>query len=183
MSKISKDITKEEVLKMEKATDDFILTVEDNTPGVRFNGFKLRDMDTNEVYHEYYPSNVYELDYFADHELNYKFSHKIITTKTIGTTLSLVVGNNVVKDLVLIERHYINDKLAANYSFNFPLFMPNSQNSIEFIYTVPKLADDVLEVIKNKGDVRAKSDTFVFVEGKLVVHRRAKYIYVDDSKI
>ena len=30
----------------------------------------------------------------------------------------------------------------------------------------------------NNGDpISAKSDTLVFVEGKMVVHRRAKYIY------
>ena len=58
--------------------------------------------------------------------------------------------------------------------------MPNSQNSIEFIYNIPKLADDVVKKIENKEDVNAKSDTFIFVEGKLVVHRRARYVYYCD---
>ena len=34
-----------------------------------------------------------------------------------------------------------------------------------------------------KGEeVYAESDTFVFVEGKLIIHRRAKYTYYDSSK-
>ncbi len=174
---MDKNLTIEDALKMEKPTDNFIITLADNTPGVRFNGFKLRDLGTGEVYHEYYPQNIYELDYFADHELEYEFQNKIIRTKTIGTTLQLVVGNQVVKNLVLIERHYIDGKLAANYHFKFPLFMPNSQNSIEFIYNVPKLPDDVVKRMDNGESINARSDTFIFVEGKLCVHRRAKYIY------
>ena len=180
---LTKDITPEEVLKLDKPTDHFIVTLEDNKPGVRFNGFKLRDSETDEIYHEYYPSDIYELDYFADHTLEYKFGYKIIKTKNIGTTLKLVVGDNLVKNLLIIERHYIDNKLAVNYQFKFPLFMPKSENSIEFIYTIPKLAPEVEEQIKNGETVHAKSDTFIFVEGKLIIHRRANYAYVPDNKI
>ena len=38
----------------------------------------------------------------------------------------------------------------------------------------------LLKKIENKEDVNAKSDTFIFVEGKLVVHRRARYVYYCD---
>lgn len=180
---MEKTLTLEQALKMEKPTDNFIIKLEDNTPGVRFNGFKLRDMETGEIYHEYYPEDKYELDYFADHILDYKFSNKLIKNqKNLGTKLNLCVGEQVVKDLVLLERHYIGGKLAANFNFKFPVFMPNSQNSIEFIYNIPKLPEDVLKKMERKEDVEAKSDTFVFVQGKLVVHRRAKYIYYDDSE-
>jgi hypothetical protein len=175
---MDKNIKIEDVLKMEKPTENFFLTIEDNTPGVRFNGFKLRNMETGEVYHEYYPSDIYELDYFADHELEYAFSNKLISkVKTIGSTLNLVVGNQVVKNLVLIERHYVEGKLAANYQFKFPLFMPNSQNSIEFIYNIPKLEGETGKKLAENKPIMAKSDTFIFVEGKLQVHRRAHYVY------
>ena len=170
-------MTLENVLKMQSPTDHFLVKLEDNTPGVRFNGFKLRDCDSGGVYHEYYPENVYELDYFADHLLEYDFKYTILKAKTIGTTLQLVVGNQIVKKLTLVERHYIDNKLAANYQFTFPLFMPNSKNSIEFIYNVPKLSEEVQKRMNNGQDIHAKSDTFVFVEGKMVVHRRANYVY------
>ena len=170
-------MTLENVLKMQSPTDHFLVKLEDNTPGVRFNGFKLRDCESGEVYHEYYPENVYELDYFADHLLDYDFKYTILKTKTIGSTLQLVVGNQIVKKLTLVERHYIDNTLAANYQFTFPLFMPNSKNSIEFIYNVPKLSEEVQKRMDNGQDIHAKSDTFVFVEGKMVVHRRANYVY------
>ena len=173
MEKLSLDY----VLQMKAPTEDFLVKLEDNTPGVRFNGFKLRDLDSGEVYHEYYPQDVYELDYFAENELDYTFPNKILKAKTLGSTLKLVVGNQIVKNLVLVERHYIDGKLAANYSFKFPLFMPNSSNSIEFIYNVPKLSEEIVKRMNNGDPISAKSDTFVFVEGKMVVHRRAKYIY------
>ena len=173
MEKLSLD----NVLQMKAPTEDFLVKLEDNTPWSSFNGFKLRDLDSGEVYHEYYPQDVYELDYFAENELDYTFPNKILKAKTLGSTLKLVVGNQIVKNLVLVERHYIDGKLAANYSFKFPLFMPNSSNSIEFIYNVPKLSDEIVKRMNNGDPISAKSDTFVFVEGKMVVHRRAKYIY------
>ena len=109
--------------------------------------------------------------------LEYVFPNKILKTKTLGSTLKLVVGNQVVKNLVLVERHYIDGKLAANYDFKFPLFMPNSTNTIEFIYTIPKLGDDVYKKMNSGGTIHAKSDTFIFVEGKMIIHRRATYDY------
>jgi hypothetical protein len=174
---MEKGMSLEEVLKMKEAANKFLVKLEDNVPGVRFNGFKLRDCDNDVVYHEYYPENVYELDYFADHMLEYVFPNKILKTKTLGSTLKLVVGNQVVKNLVLVERHYIDGKLAANYDFKFPLFMPNSTNTIEFIYTIPKLGDDVYKKMNSGGTIHAKSDTFIFVEGKMIIHRRATYEY------
>ena len=45
------DFTEEQALKMDKAADHFFLKLEDNIYGVRFNGFKLRDINTNKVYH------------------------------------------------------------------------------------------------------------------------------------
>ena len=174
---MKKDITIDEVLKMTAPSDKFVLTVKDNEYGVRFNGFKLRNMETGEIFHEYYPKSIYELDYFADHLLDYIFPNKFLKAKTIGSTLNLVVGDKVVKDLMLIERHYIEGKLAASYQFKFPLFMPKSQNSIEFIYNIPKLEGETGKKLAENKPIMAKSDTFIFVEGKLQVHRRAHYVY------
>ena len=49
----------------------------------------------------------------------------------------------MVKDLVLLERHYIGGKLAANFRFTFPAFIPKSENKVEFIYEIPKLSPKV----------------------------------------
>ena len=177
------DFTEEQALKMDKAADHFLVKLEDNIYGVRFNGFKLRDIKTDKVYHEYYPANPYELDYFADHILDYPFPNDILKgQKHLGTSLKLVVGDKLVKDLVLLERHYIGGKLAANFRFTFPAFIPKSENAVEFIYEIPKLSPEVEEKLEKGEDVFAESDTFIFVEGKLIIHRRAQYTYYDSSK-
>ena len=174
------DFTEEQAQKMEKATDHFLIKLEDNIYGVRFNGFKLRDIKTEKVYHEYYPKDPFELDYFADHVLDYPFPNEILKgQKNLGTSLKLVVGDKLAKNLVLLERHYIEGKLAANFRFAFPVFIPNSSNDIEFIYNIPKLSPEVEEKLEKGEDIYAESDTFVFVEGKLIVHRRAKYTYYE----
>ena len=174
------DFTEEQALKMDKPADKFLIELKDNVYGIRFNGFKLRDIQTEKVYHEYYPKDPYELDYFADHILDYPFPNDILKgQKHLGTFLKLVVGDQVVKNLVLLERHYIGGKLAANFRFQFPMFIPKSENTVEFIYDVPKLAPEVEEKLKKGEDIHAASDTFVFVDGKLNVHRRAKYTYYE----
>ena len=57
------DFTEEQALKMENAFDHFLIKLEDNVYGIRFNGGKLRDIESGTVYQEYYPNNLYELDY------------------------------------------------------------------------------------------------------------------------
>jgi hypothetical protein len=170
-------ITIDSVKAMTSSTPDFLVALEDNVYGIRFKGFKIRDVDTGEVFHDFQATDIYELDYFADHELEYQFPHCVLKATNIGSTLTLVVGDNLVKDLFLIERHYIDDKLVANYEFSFPLFMPNSENNIEFMYPVPKLTDQSQKALQNGDDIYAKSDTFIFVDKKLIIHRRANYTY------
>ena len=74
--------------------------------------------------------------------------------------------------MVLLERHYIEGKLAANFRFVFPAFIPKSSNDDEFIYSIPKLLPKIEKKIKKGEDLHAESDTFVFVNGKLNVNRR-----------
>ena len=180
------DFTEEQALKMEKPLDKFLVKLEDNIYGVKFNGFRLRDANVKppKIYHEYYPKDEYELDYFADHMLDYPFPNDILKgQKHLGTSLDIViVGDKPVKNLVLLERHYIEGKLAANFRFAFPIFMPKSKNNVEFIYNIPKLSDEIEEKLKKGEDVHGASDTCVFVEGKLIIHRRAKYTYYEAGK-
>ena len=116
--------------------------------------------------------------------LDYPFPNDILKgQKHLGTKLNIaIVGDKVVKDIVLLERHYIEGKLAANFRFVFPAFIPKSSNDVEFIYSIPKLSPEIEEKINKGEDVHAESDTFVFVEGKLIIHRRAKYTYYYDGE-
>ena len=124
------DFTEEQALKMDKPCDKFLVKLEDNTYGVKFNGFRLRDMEKEDkIYHEYYPKDEYELDYFADHMLDYPFPNDILKgQKHLGTKLNIaIVGDKVVKDIVLLERHYIEGKLAANFRFPLKYFLQNQK--------------------------------------------------------
>jgi hypothetical protein len=170
-------ITIDSVMNSTNPTEKFLVTLEDNTYGIRFKGFKLRDCDTNEIFHEYYASDIYELDYFADHILEYKFPQKILRSKTLGSNLTLVVGNNIVQKLTLIERHYIDEQVVASYRSDYPMFMPNSENNVEFIYSVPTLSEESKKKLALEESIEAQSDTFIFVDGKLTIHRRATYEY------
>jgi hypothetical protein len=170
-------ITIDSVKAMTKPTEDFLVKLVDNVFGVRFKGFKIRDVDTGEIFHDFQAEDIFQLDYFADNELEYQFPHAVLKAKNIGSNLTMVVGEKFVKDLTLIERHYIDDLLVANYEFNFPLFMPNSENNIEFMYPVPKLSDASQKELANGEDIFSKSDTFIFVDNKLIIHRRANYVY------
>jgi hypothetical protein len=174
---MDKNISIDKVMNMTEPSTEFFVGLEDNIYGIRFKGFKLRDVQTGEVFHSFKAEDIYELDYFADHELSYVFPNQILRAKNLGSNLTLVVGDNLVKDLTLIERHYIDDQLQANYKFDFPVFMPNSENNVEFMYPVPPLSKASEEKLATGEDVFAKSDTFIFVEGKLVIHRRASYVY------
>lgn len=170
--------TIESVSNMTAPSEKFFVNLEDNVYGIRFKGFKLRDCDTNQVYHEFSSDNIYELDYFADHILEYVFPQKILQAKTLGSSLTLVVGDQFVQKLTLIERHYIDDLLVANYRSDYPAFMPNSENTVEFIYSIPSLSEETKKAISEGNPIRAKSDTFIFVDGKLIIHRRASYVYL-----
>lgn len=167
----------EDVQKINEPTKDFLVKLEDNTYGIKFIGFRLRDLETAEVFHEYLAQNKDELDYFASHVLVYYFSNKILKAKTIGADLNFCVGDKPVKNLDFIEKHYINGKLEKSYEFKFPFYMPNSSNSIEFIYPVPKMSKDTEDKLKKGENIEAFSDTFILVEGKLIIHRRASYTY------
>ena len=105
--------TIEKVKSMTEPTDSFLVGLEDNTYGIRFKGFKMRNVDNGEIFYEFITDNIYLLDYYASNELNYRFPNSILKARNIGSNLILVVGNNLVRDLTLIERHYINNNLVT----------------------------------------------------------------------
>lgn len=54
--------------------------------------------------------------------------------------------------------------------------MPSSQNSMEAVYELPKFPPEVEEDMI-KSPFQTVSDSFYFVEGKLVMHNKAAYSY------
>jgi hypothetical protein len=95
----------------------------------------------------------------------------------------------------MIERHYFGEKLLKNFDFNFGFCVPNSRNTVEHIYEFPVLDKNesmFIQVfstvffllvfffkVKNMiaSPYMTKSDTFYFVDNKLIMHNKADYAY------
>lgn len=87
-----------------------------------------------------------------------------------------MIGDEPIKDLLLIERFYFKDRLLTNFEFQFPFCMPKSQNQCEFIYDLPVLTDEEKYEMINNPWV-PKSDSFFFVNNQLIIHNKAAYNY------
>lgn len=78
----------------------------------------------------------------------------------------------------MIERHYFKNRVIKSYEFKFGFCMPKSKNTLEMIYDLPELSEEErVEMSSNPWET--KSDTFFFVEGKLIIHNRAEYNYTE----
>lgn len=86
------------------------------------------------------------------------------------------VGSKDVKSFRMIERHFFKDRLLKTFDFNFGYCIPNSRNTCEHIYEFPTLPADLInEMVAHPFETR--SDSFYFVDNKLVLHNKADYSY------
>lgn len=61
-----------------------------------------------------------------------------------------------------------------SFEFKINFWIPGTENTWEMIYDVPEINEDLKnEMIDSPYDT--KSDTFIFVDGKLIIHKRAIY--------
>lgn len=179
-------VTPESVLKYTKPTADFLCPLSANTYGIDFLSFKIRDMDTQHVVFEVakdpnaapvaYPENF---DYNQLRSINYKFPAQFLRYETVGTTLRFRVGPSEVHNFRMIERHYHNSThaLMKSYDFNFSFCIPNSTNEWEAIYSVGLSDEREVQSLIQHG---SSSDSFYFVNNKLIMHNKASYTYVDE---
>ena len=80
------------------------------------------------------------------------------------------------KNMIMLERHYFRGKCIRSFEFDFNFVMPDTENSIEFIYDLPNFSpEEKAEIVASPWEV--KSDTFFFAENKLIIHNRAEYNY------
>jgi len=177
-----------DILKFREPTQGFLCPLSANTYGIDFLAFKIRDMDSGRPIFEVskdpnagtieYPPNF---DYDQLRSISYKFPAEFLRFKTVGTTLKFSVGNREVRNFRMIERHYFKKKLVTSYDFNFQFCIPNSVNEWEAIYDLPKLAElEIADMIASPD--QTKSDSFYFVDGQLIMHNKAQYSYVEESK-
>ena len=169
-----KNITPETVLSYNQATSEFLCELSDNIYDIRFGSFRMRDMENNRVLFEI------ERDFEETTEdsrlIQYFFPPEILLLRSIGTSINFSVGPLPVSNFRIIEKHYFLSTLLQCYDFSIDFMIPNSVNSHEFMYELPSLPRElVLEMIRRPFET--KSDSFFFVENKLIMHIRAEYDY------
>ena len=86
------------------------------------------------------------------------------------------MGDKEVPNFRMIERHYFKKDLLQSFDFTFGFCIPNSKNSWEVIYQMPKLNPDQKQLIIN-SPWETKSDSFYFVNDQLIMHQKAEYNY------
>ena len=71
----------------------------------------------------------------------------------------------------------LGQQSAHSFDFDFgAALIPNSENTIEHIYEMPKLSEK-MKASMVASPWETKSDSFYFVDGKLIMHNKAEYAY------
>ena len=100
----------------------------------------------------------------------------IYRLQKVGATVDFSVGSQAIKEFRMIERHFFRNKLLKSFDFDFGFCIPDSKNTVEHIYDFPKLdPETVRQMVANPFET--KSDSFYFVDGKLIMHNKADYSY------
>ncbi|KAF7634378.1 PHD-type domain-containing protein [Meloidogyne graminicola] len=199
-------VTPEDVLRLNSVTEGFLCRPEDNVFDIEFVRFKVRDIDSETVLFEI--TKPEENDFPTEEELNsenltenngdeeenhnegeksftprfirYYFKPSFLRLRHIGATMEFVVGDKPVSNFRMIERHYFRDRLLKSFDFDFGFIIPNSRNSCEHIYHMPRLSDSLIEeMLNNPFETKSDSLIFYFVDNRLIMHNKADYCYAD----
>ena len=187
------NITPDVVRAYKSFTPNFLCVLSANIYRIKFKRFKMRDIESGFVLFEVsddspedpskddepiqdLPKELEENIESSPRTIRYHFGPDFLELKELGSSLTFSVGKTPVKDFLMIERHYFKDILVKSFEFKFDFCIPNSTNMWESIYTVPEIEPQLKkEMIDNPWMTR--SDSFYFVENKLVMHNKALYNY------
>lgn len=182
------DITPDDVLALDGPTKGFLCPLSANTYGIDFVDFEIKDADSARslfrVQKDPDAAPVPMLDNIdpaieeSIRTIKYCFPVEFLRYKTVRTSLVFQVGPNEVPNFRMIERHYHKDELIRSYDFTFGFCIPNSVNSWEAIYPVPELKEEQVQEMA-AHPYETTSDSFYFVDNKLVMHNKAAYMYQD----
>ena len=194
------EITPEVVRNYKQFTPKFLCGLKANTYNIKFKRFRVRDIETDFVLFdvsdeseenqeqenkdnipdEIKEENLKKIEdediYKSPRMIRYHLGPDFLDLKNLGSSLTFSVGDKPVKDFLMIERHYFNEKLIKSFEFKFDFCIPNSVNTWEYIYTVPELeTKEKQQMIDEPWHTR--SDSFYFVGNKLIMHNKAIYNY------
>ncbi|XP_051956588.1 protein unc-119 homolog A-like isoform X2 [Xyrauchen texanus] len=167
-------------------TSDLLITnylcgPEDNVYNIDFTRFKIRDMETGTVLFEITKppatgGDKRDVDPNAGRFVRYQFTPAFLRLRQVGATVEFTVGDIPINNFRMIERHYFREQLLKSFDFEFGFCIPSSKNTCEHIYEFPPLSEDLIrEMILHPYETQ--SDSFYFVDNKLVMHNKADYSY------
>uniref|UniRef100_T1JIL9 GMP phosphodiesterase delta subunit domain-containing protein n=1 Tax=Strigamia maritima TaxID=126957 RepID=T1JIL9_STRMM len=177
-------VSPDDVLRLPKISENYLCSPEANIYDIDFTRFKIRDMESATVLFEIAKPPILgdeiedqeDVDPNAGRFVRYQFTPQFLKLKTVGATVEFTVGNKPVNKFRMIERHFFRDKLLKSFDFEFGFCIPNSKNTCEHIYEFPTLPPDLMQdMIASPFETR--SDSFYFVEDRLIMHNKADYAY------
>nr|CAG4642788.1 EOG090X0D9B [Evadne anonyx] len=180
-------ITPDDVLQLKRITSGYLCSPDANVYDIDFTRFCIRDLESGTVLFEIakpLPPEVCEgsdaeiedVDPNAGRFVRYQFTPQFLKLRTVGATVEFVVGEKPVNKFRMIERHFFRDRVLKTFDFEFGFCIPNSKNTCEHIYDFPSLSSDSMEeMIKHPFETR--SDSFYFVDDRLIMHNKADYAY------
>ena len=188
MEPLKDTITCDMVRKLETPCETLLCTLKDNDL-MRFGKLRIRNMDTDEVLMEvseeiqaYADEQARSIEDSGEEDLDYRilkydFNKEFLDIQKVALYLEFkILGDKPINELIMIENHYFQGKLLRTFEFKFGFCMPNSTNSTEFFYEMPKLTQEEKEEM-SASPYESKSDAFFFADGKLIVHNKAAYRY------
>lgn len=177
--------TPEDVLELTRPTDGFLCPLTANQFRIEFLQFIISDYDTKKIIFEVGrdspPPQDMSLDFSSLGEdmyrkIKYEFSEDVLRLPFIETSLVFSVGTREIREFRMIERHYFRNQLVKSFDFTFGFCIPGSTNTWDAVYSVPALSEELIaDMLDNPFET--KSDSFYFVENKLVMHNKAAYKY------
>ena len=194
------EITPDVVRQYKEFTPKFLCGLEANIYNIQFKRFRIRDMESDFVLFDVGDDSdnsnqeeekdeakkkeemeklkaLEEEDiYKSPRMIRYHLGPDFLDLKNLGSSLTFSVGDKPVKDFLMIERHYFNKILIKSFEFKFDFCIPNSVNSWESIYTIPEI-DPKLKQQMIDEPWHTRSDSFYFVQNKLIMHNKAIYNY------
>lgn len=182
-------ITPDQVCALQKPTDGFLCPLSANTFGIEFLQFSISDYQTKKIIFEVGKDSPTPQDIAVDfsnigedmyRKIKYTFSEDVLRLPLIQTSLVFSVGSIALSGFRMIERHYFRDKLIKSFDFTFGFCIPGSTNTWDAVYDVPPLDEALVnEIIDNPYET--KSDSFYFVNDKLIMHNKASYRYLRED--
>jgi len=110
-------ITPEYVQTLQEPTDQFLCKLSDNWAGLKFRGFKIRDMISNMTLVEVPEDLVEDDDIHEDDDpskrlIKYHMGPDFLELKTIGLTMNFSIGPKPINKFEVIDRHYFRGRVV-----------------------------------------------------------------------